>query len=305
MKNYRVIRRSRIRIMLLSMTGWGKARYETAIRKVSVEIKSLNSKQLDLNIKCPQVYRERELEIRNEIAGAAQRGKVDLIISQELIETAVAATLNREVLQQYVRQVQSAVEGMDIPISEATLAALLKLPDTFHYPPTEADDTEWQYLKNAIGEALTGLYQFRKQEGEQLEKDIRNRIQLIAEGLDRITPFELSRIEKIRARLQSNLNEFLGKDKVDTNRFEQEVIFYLEKIDITEEKVRLANHLKFFIETIGAEEYPGKKLGFIAQEIGREINTIGSKANDSDIQKIVVGMKDELEKIKEQLLNII
>lgn len=291
--------------MLLSMTGWGKARYETSVRKVSVEIKSLNSKQLDLNIKCPQVYRERELEIRNEIAGNAQRGKVDLIISQELIETAVAATLNREVLQQYVHQVQSAVEGMGIPISEATLAALLKLPDTFHYPPTEADDTEWQHLKNAIGEALAGLYQFRKQEGEQLEKDIRNRIQLITEGLDRITPFELSRIEKIRLRLQSNLNEFLGKDKVDPNRFEQEVIFYIEKIDITEEKVRLANHLKFFIETIEAEEYPGKKLGFIAQEIGREINTIGSKANDSDIQKIVVGMKDELEKIKEQLLNII
>jgi uncharacterized protein (TIGR00255 family) len=291
--------------MLLSMTGWGKARYETSIRKVSVEIKSLNSKQLDLNIKCPQVYRERELDIRNEISGAAQRGKVDLIISQELIETAVVATLNREVLQQYVHQVQSAVEGMGIPISEVTLAALLKLPDTFHYPPTEADDTEWQHLKNAIGEALKGLYQFRKQEGEQLEKDIRNRIQLIADGLDRITPYELGRIEKIRARLQSNLNEFLGKDKVDPNRFEQEVIFYLEKIDITEEKVRLGNHLKFFIETIEAEEYPGKKLGFIAQEIGREINTIGSKANDSEIQKLVVGMKDELEKIKEQLLNIL
>jgi uncharacterized protein (TIGR00255 family) len=291
--------------MLLSMTGWGKSRFETATKKVTVEVKSLNSKQLDLNVKCPPVYREREHEIRNEIGPRLSRGKVDLMINQEFTESVTAATLNKEVVQNYFHQVQAAVDGLDIAISEATLATLLRLPDAFHYPPVEADELEWEKLKVAMAEALDELLRFRKQEGAQLEKDITARIKSISDGLSQLEPFETARIERIKARLRNSLNEFLGKEKIDENRFEQEVIFYLEKIDITEEKVRLSNHLLFFNETIDVEEFPGKKLGFIAQEIGREINTIGSKANDSDMQKIVVGMKDELEKIKEQLLNIL
>jgi len=286
------------------MTGYGKAECELKDRKVTIEIKSLNSKNLDIYAKIPGLYRQKELEIRNSISKTLQRGKVEIVLYYEVTDDKKGTTINSGVVKNYYNQLKSIATDLSIPESERFLQMALRLPDTLNVERDEIDQDDWKIISKTIGEAMLQLDDFRVQEGEYLKKDIENRIKLINQYKEEITPFELNRTEKIRAKLQENLSH-LSDQEIDKNRFEQELIYYLEKLDITEEKVRLTNHCNYFTEMINEPESNGKKLGFITQEIGREINTIGSKANDSDIQKFVILMKDELEKIKEQMLNIL
>jgi len=290
--------------MIKSMTGYGKAECELKDRKVTIEIKSLNSKNLDIYAKIPGLYRQKELEIRNSISKTLQRGKVEIVLYYEVTDDKKGTTINSGVVKNYYNQLKSIATDLSIPESERFLQMALRLPDTLNVERDEIDQDDWKIISKTIGEAMLQLDDFRVQEGEYLKKDIENRIKLINQYKEEITPFELNRTEKIRAKLQENLSH-LSDQEIDKNRFEQELIYYLEKLDITEEKVRLTNHCNYFTEMINEPESNGKKLGFITQEIGREINTIGSKANDSDIQKFVILMKDELEKIKEQMLNIL
>lgn len=290
--------------MTLSMTGYGKSICEYGNKKIAVEIRSLNSKQLDLSIRIPGIYKEKEAEIRNEITRRVIRGKVEVSISFEQMAEARAAVINTEMVKTYMQQIQQVASDLQISLTEQSLVAALRLPDTLNTDVEEISELEFQTLTTCLNEAMDAFMRFRKQEGEALERDIIQRIELIARLLTEIEPFEKGRIERIRERLDKNLSEWVGKESIDSNRLEQEIIFYLEKLDVTEEKVRLTNHCKYFTETL-REESAGKKLGFIVQEIGREINTIGSKANDYDIQKRVVMMKDELEKVKEQLMNVL
>lgn len=287
------------------MTGYGKAECELKDRKVTVEIKSLNSKNLDVYTKIPGLYRQKELEIRNILSKKVQRGKVEFILYYEVTNENKATTINADVVKEYYKQLNSISKDLDIKNTELTLQMALRLPDTLNVERDEIDEKEWGIVENTINLAIDELNNFRIQEGEFLQKDIETRIHIIEKCKEEITPFEKARTEKIRTKLLESLNSLNSDQEIDKNRFEQELIYYLEKLDITEEKVRLTNHCNYFIEMIQDGESNGKKLGFIAQEIGREINTIGSKANDSDIQKFVVLMKDELEKIKEQMLNIL
>lgn len=291
--------------MIKSMTGYGKAECELKDRKVTVEIKSLNSKNLDVYTKIPGLYRQKELEIRNILSKKVQRGKVEFILYYEVTNENKATTINADVVKEYYKQLNSISKDLDIKNTELTLQMALRLPDTLNVERDEIDEKEWGIVENTINLAIDELNNFRIQEGEFLQKDIETRIHIIEKCKEEITPFEKARTEKIRTKLLESLNSLNSDQEIDKNRFEQELIYYLEKLDITEEKVRLTNHCNYFIEMIQDGESNGKKLGFIAQEIGREINTIGSKANDSDIQKFVVLMKDELEKIKEQMLNIL
>jgi uncharacterized protein (TIGR00255 family) len=290
--------------MIKSMTGYGKAECELKDRKVTIEIKSLNSKNLDIYAKIPGLYRQKELEIRNSISKTLQRGKVEIVLYYEVTDDKKGTTINSGVVKNYYNQLKSIATDLSIPESERFLQMALRLPDTLNVERDEIDQDDWKIISKTIGEAMLQLDDFRVQEGEYLKKDIENRIKLINQYKEEITPFELNRTEKIRTKLHENLSH-LSDQEIDKNRFEQELIYYLEKLDITEEKVRLTNHCNYFTEMINEPESNGKKLGFITQEIGREINTIGSKANDSDIQKFVILMKDELEKIKEQMLNIL
>ena len=290
--------------MIKSMTGYGKAECELKDRKITIEIKSLNSKNLDIYAKIPGLYREKELEIRNSISKTLQRGKVEIVLYYEVTDDKKGTTINSGVVKNYYNQLKSIATDLSIPESERFLQMALRLPDTLNVERDEIDENDWKAIQGAIINALDQLDQFRVQEGEYLKKDIENRIKLINQYKEEITPFELNRTEKIRTKLHESLSN-LSDQEIDKNRFEQELIYYLEKLDITEEKVRLTNHCNYFTEMINEPESNGKKLGFITQEIGREINTIGSKANDSDIQKFVILMKDELEKIKEQMLNIL
>jgi uncharacterized protein (TIGR00255 family) len=287
------------------MTGWGKSSCEADHRKISIEIRSLNSKQLDLSVKVPQLYKEKELEIRQLLNEKLQRGKVDLIMQAETTIQPQIATINKELLKDYFMQIKALGEEIGVPVSDSLLPMLLRMPDVLATGEEHPGESEWKHVKEAIGKAVDGLLEYRANEGKVLEKDICARLQLISDLLVEVEAFEKTRMGKIRDRIQANLAEFVGVDKVDSNRFEQELIYYLEKIDITEEKVRLRNHCNYFFEVCAESEAVGKKLGFVSQEIGREINTIGSKANDADIQRLVVRMKDELEKIKEQLMNIL
>ncbi len=291
--------------MIKSMTGYGKANVNFGNKSISIEIRSVNSKQLDLNTRMPSIYKEKEAEIRNEISRQAERGKIDLFITTEQDEPDRSIQINQTLLKNYYQQISAIAKELNIQVTEQTLLSALKLPETLKSETPSLSDEEWQCVLQCLSEALTAFVQFRTQEGLALEKDIINRINLIETKRSMLKDFENSRIDKIRERLNKNLNEFVPAGSVDANRFEQEIIYFLEKFDITEEKVRLKNHCAYFINTMKAEDSPGRKLGFISQEIGREINTIGSKANDSDMQKLVVEMKDELEKIKEQLLNIL
>jgi uncharacterized protein (TIGR00255 family) len=291
--------------MIKSMTGYGKAECELKDRKVTVEIKSLNSKNLDIYTKIPGLYRQKELEIRNTISKKLQRGKVEFILYYEVTNDKKATSINEDVVTNYFTQLKSIASNLGIDSSEQTLQMALRLPDTLNVERDEIDQEDWKHISKTVDSAIDQLNQFRTQEGEYLQKDIEERINKIDTFKNEITPFEVARTEKIRAKLLDSLNSFKSDQEIDKNRFEQELIYYLEKLDITEEKVRLTNHCNYFIEMIQDAESNGKKLGFISQEIGREINTIGSKANDSDIQKFVVLMKDELEKIKEQMLNIL
>lgn len=285
------------------MTGFGRAERSNELRKISVEIKSLNSKQLDLNIRIPFIYRAYEAQIRSKVASCVMRGKVDFAISYQNIALSEAGTVNRDLFKNYYNELCGLLNEVGRSSAhEHLLAAVLKMPDVVSPQVAEVDKAEWNLLDQAIDEALATYDNFRNSEGEVLIADLLQRIDIIAEFKDQVPQFEAERIETVRARMVENLEKL--KVEVDSNRLEQEIVFYIEKLDITEEKVRLQRHLDYFKE-IAMQPEAGRKLGFITQEIGREINTMGSKANHAQIQRLVVGMKDELEKIKEQLLNIL
>ena len=290
--------------MIKSMTGFGKSEATVRNRKITVEIRSLNSKQLDINVKVPPVYRQSEYEIRNIVARRMQRGKVDLFVTVESLSTQTSARIVREAFREYIRQMNDALvyAGIDAGY-DAMLAAVMRLPDVVAAESESVSDEERQALLTAVEEAVAQLDAFRVQEGAILIADLLHRVEKIEGYKAEVIPYEKARTETIRARILDHLAQL--NLEVDRNRLEQEMIFYLEKLDITEEKVRLANHCNYFREVAAEEEGVGRKLGFIAQEMGREINTMGSKANESNIQILVVKMKDELEKIKEQVLNIL
>ena len=292
--------------MIKSMTGFGKMTIETGNKKIVIEVKSLNSKQLDINLRIPNLYKEKEMEIRNLIKNSLERGKIDVCIYFDNSETEKAVSINSLVVEQYFKQMLEVANTLGVEINNnELLQTIMRFPDTLKQPSEELDEAEWLQLKAGTEKALEMTDLFRKREGEVLIKDILHRIDLIKAYAAEVPQYEGKRIEGVRQRLQEKMKEWQEIQNIDQNRMEQEIIYYLEKLDITEEKVRLANHCQYFIETVEKEEAPGRKLGFIAQEIGREINTMGSKANDHDIQKLVVHMKDELEKIKEQSLNIL
>jgi uncharacterized protein (TIGR00255 family) len=287
------------------MTGYGKADCELKDKKVTIEIKSLNSKNLDIYTKIPGIYREKELEIRNIVSKKLLRGKVEFILYYETADENKATSINSSVVKNYYTQLKSIADDLNIQTSEQLLQMAIRLPDTLNIEREKINEEDWEVISETITKALDQLDEFRTQEGKYLKEDIEQRIKIIDENKTAVTPFEIQRTEKIKSKLKESLNNSLNEQDYDKNRLEQELIYYLEKFDITEEKVRLSNHCNYFLEMLNDSESNGKKLGFIGQEIGREINTIGSKANDSDIQKLVVLMKDELEKIKEQMLNIL
>ena len=291
--------------MLLSMTGYGKSICELETKKVVCEVKSLNSKQFDLNMRFPGIYREKELPVRNQLSKELVRGKVDLSIFIENTASVSKNKINQSLVANYYKQISEIADELRIENKLEILQSVLRFPDVLETKREEINEEEWTEIRKHIDIAVEKLITFRKQEGKVLEDDITKRIKLILALLKDVDNFEHQRIERIKNRIKDNFNEFGNKQEIDVNRFEQELIYYLEKLDITEEKVRLANHCKYFMETIKEPDAIGKKLAFVSQEIGREINTLGSKANDSDIQKIVIRMKDELEKIKEQLLNVL
>lgn len=295
---------SKRKIMIKSMTGYGKAEQIYLTKRIVVEVKTLNSKQLDLSLKMPQELRPQELDYRNEIANILQRGKIDVAISVTDTNVEQNTHIEKEVIASYLKQIKEISEEYNIPASSDLAMLLFKMPGIFVTPEQEYDETFIEKVKETLLEALRITDDFRRQEGEILKVDLLKRKNLILEYLGEVIPFENNRHENIKNKLVKNLTELTQSGKYDENRFEQELIFYLEKLDITEEKVRLEKHCSYFDETID-EEGAGKKLGFISQEMGREINTLGSKANDADIQRLVVKMKDELEKIKEQLFNIL
>ncbi len=288
------------------MTGFGKTTVEFRNKKIIIEIKSLNSKQLDLNLRIPNLYKEKEMEIRGLVKERLDRGKVDMVIYFDNAESEKDVVINRSVVTQYFNQMLEISEQLGVDTDKsALLQTVMRFPDTLQVKAEELDEEEWTVLHVGVENALEEMNRFRLQEGAALIKDITHRIALIQELSAQVPAFEKHRVEVIRQKLQEKINEWTDVKNIDQNRLEQEIIYYLEKLDITEEKVRLANHCKYFLETVEKEEAPGRKIGFIAQEIGREINTMGSKANDHDIQKLVVKMKDELEKIKEQSLNVL
>ena len=292
--------------MLLSMTGYGKASCEYANRKITVEVKSLNSKQMDINTRIAAVYRDKELEIRNLVAQQLERGKVDFTLTVE--EKGASGTLiNQAVVANYYQQLQQVADNLHIAMPENILDTIMKLPDALKTDNATTSDDEWQAVQQVVLAALDQLTAFRTQEGRALQQMFDKKLERIGALLAEVEPFEKGRVQKIRDNIEKSLQD-LSSDKkidIDRNRFEQEMIFYIEKLDINEEKVRLRNHLKYFAETMQTEHAAGKKLGFIAQEMGREINTLGSKSNQSEMQIIVVKMKDELEQIKEQVLNVL
>ena len=293
--------------MVKSMTGFGKTAVEVGNKKIVIEIKSLNSKQFDLSLRMPNLFKEKEMEIRNMTKERLDRGKIEMnIYYDSASESDKDVAINSSVVIKYFNQMAEISERLGFePDKNGLLQAVMRFPDVLQVRSEELNETEWAVLHGGIEKALEEIDKFRLQEGKALIKDITYRIELIQQLSAQVPQFESKRVEIIRQKLQEKLNEWTEIKNIDQNRLEQELIYYLEKLDITEEKVRLANHCKYFMETIGKEDAPGRKLGFIAQEIGREINTMGSKANDHEIQKLVVKMKDELEKIKEQSLNVL
>ena len=289
--------------MIKSMTGFGKATVELPGKKITVEVKSLNSKQLDASIKIPSSYKDKELEIRSEITKILERGKIDFYLSVEISGDQSNYTINKPLVLHYYNELKALSEEIGETIELLPLA--LKMPDVLKTVREDIDEEEWSHVLIAVDEALTKADLFRTEEGTLLAKDFEYRIGLIRKYMLEVVPFEKARVPVIRERLMKDINELVDSSKFDPNRFEQELIYYIEKLDITEEKVRLAKHIDYFLNTIKEEGSQGKKLAFITQELGREINTMGSKANDAEIQKLVVQMKDELEKIKEQLMNIL
>jgi len=291
--------------MIESMTGFGKTVCELPGKVVTIEIKSLNSKQLDIYARLPNIYKEKELDLRNSISQQLVRGKIELCISYENTDISNTAQINIPLVKSYYEQLQTLVSELHDHNQESLLQTIMRFPDVLKIDREELDDKEWELVNIKVNEALGQLIMFRKQEGLALQKDIMGRVALILQQLSEIGNYENDRISRVREKMNVALQGLSDQTKVDENRFEQELIYYIEKLDVTEEKVRLGNHCEFFREVAEKEIVNGKKLSFISQEMGREINTIGSKANHSDIQRIVVQMKDELEKIKEQLMNVL
>tara|TARA_Y100001968_G_C19312558_1_gene694966 strand:- start:298 stop:1155 length:858 start_codon:yes stop_codon:yes gene_type:complete len=285
--------------MIQSMTGFGKHVVQLPSKKITIELKSLNSKSLDINARIPQAYREKELELRKMIADALERGKVDFGLYVEITGEETTAEVNQGVVKKYMEQLANIADGDDIKLLELAL----RMPDTLKTDKNDIDETEYESITKAMQEALSEIVNFRNEEGKVLEKDFIERLDNLSALLEKVKEMDPERLGTVRERLDRAVADL--KVEVDANRFEQELIYYLEKYDITEEKVRLANHLNYFESTLKSSDSNGKKLGFIAQEIGREINTIGSKANYAPMQQLVVQMKDELEKIKEQMLNVL
>ena len=281
------------------MTGYGKSVLQLPTKKISIELKSLNSKNLDLNARMPSMYREKELAIRSLIATKLVRGKIDFSLYVEITGEETSSTVNQPVVKKYMEQLRNVVDASETEL----LKMAIKMPDALNTERDEIDENEWKLIQAEIDSTLDKIQAFRLQEGKALEKDFELRIRNIDNLLQEVIKIDPDRIEGVRARLEKGIAEI--KERVDENRFEQELVYYIEKYDITEEKVRLHNHLEYFIKSLNSADSNGKKLGFIGQEIGREINTIGSKANYAPMQKLVVQMKDELEKVKEQLLNVL
>ncbi|WP_246175027.1 YicC/YloC family endoribonuclease [Tenacibaculum aiptasiae] len=288
--------------MIQSMTGYGKSVLHLPSKKVTIEIKSLNSKNLDLNTRIPSYYKEKELSVRKKLASNLVRGKVDFSIYVEMTADETSTTVNNAVVREYIQQLRNVTQAGSSDDIEL-LKMAVRMPDALKTEREELDEEEWNQIDVHIDEALKEIIQYRKDEAKSLEEDFKVRIANIQLALEEIKQLDGDRIEHVKERLQKALTEL--KVEIDENRFEQELIYYLEKLDINEEKVRLANHLEYFLEQLATPDSNGKKLGFIIQEIGREINTTGSKANFAPMQKLVIQMKDELEKIKEQILNVL
>ena len=282
------------------MTGFGKATLQLPTKKITVEVKSLNSKGLDLNVRMPSLYREMELGLRNQIALKLERGKVDFSIFIESTAEQTSTKVNVPIVKGYMEQLRNVYADAD---DTELMKMAIRMPDTMKIERDEIDENDWIQIQTVIEEAVQNILNFRKDEGESLEKEFQLRISNIRQYMTEALALDPERVQAIKDRLQTAIAEL--KVNVDENRFEQELIYYLEKLDITEEKVRLTNHLDYFLETIKGNEANGRKLGFITQEMGREINTMGSKSNHAQMQKLVVQMKDELEKIKEQVLNVL
>jgi uncharacterized protein (TIGR00255 family) len=286
--------------MIQSMTGFGKATLQLPSKKITVEVKSLNSKGLDLNVRMPSVYRELELGLRNEIAVRLERGKIDFSVYIEMTGEQTSTKINVPIVKAYIQQMRAVIADAD---ETELMKMAVRMPDALKTERDEIDENDWVEIQKVIHEALGHIAQFRVDEGKSLENEFQLRIGNIRQHMNDALALDPERMQAIKDRLQTAIDEM--KVNVDENRFEQELIFYLEKLDITEEKVRLSTHLDYFLETIKGTEANGRKLGFITQEMGREINTMGSKANHAQMQKLVVMMKDELEKIKEQVLNVL
>ncbi|WP_281238498.1 YicC/YloC family endoribonuclease [Flavobacterium praedii] len=286
--------------MIQSMTGFGKATLQLPSKKITVEVKSLNSKGLDLNVRMPSLYREMELGLRNQIALKLERGKVDFSIFIESTAEQTSTKVNVPIVKAYINQLREVYANAD---ETELMKMAVRMPDTMKIEREEIDENDWVQIQTVIEEALQNILNFRKDEGQSLENEFQLRIGNIRQYMTEALALDPERVQAIKDRLQTAITEL--KVNVDENRFEQELIYYLEKLDITEEKVRLTNHLDYFLETINGTEANGRKLGFITQEMGREINTMGSKSNHAQMQKLVVQMKDELEKIKEQVLNVL
>ncbi len=290
--------------MIQSMTGYGKATATFADKKINVEIKSLNSKAMDLSTRIAPLYREKEMEIRNEVTRTLERGKVDLSLWIEKDVAESNLPINTLIFESYYNQIKQLADKMQIPVPADWFQVILRMPDVMtKVEAQELSEEEWEVVHHAVQEALEHLTDFRKQEGAALEKKFIEKIDNIHKLLESVAPFETERVDKIKERITDALEKTIHVD-YDKNRLEQELIYYIEKLDVNEEKQRLANHLKYFMATLENGQGQGKKLGFIAQEMGREINTMGSKSNHAEMQKIVVQMKDELEQIKEQVLNV-
>lgn len=292
-------------VMIKSMTGFGKAEFEINNKKITIEIKALNSKQADINTRIPQVYREKEMDIRREITDVLVRGKIDFAIYLESLGETGSAIINEGIVRSYFSSLSKISGELGLDVNERLLQIVMRLPDTIKVQYEQLDEEEFETLLQNIRLALSQVEAFRIQEGKALEADLEYNIAQIVRLLDEVVPFEQQRIENVRNRLREALTGLQLNGSVNPERFEQEMIFYLERLDFNEEKVRLRNHCHYFLETMHDTDGNGKKLSFIAQEIGREVNTLGSKANESNIQRIVVQMKDALERIKEQVLNVL
>ena len=290
--------------MIQSMTGFGKAEVDLPGKKVTIEIKSLNSKQLDVNTRIPPIYREKDVEIRNILSQGIERGKVDLIITLDGVDKSGSSAINQTIVKNYYEEINALSEKLNIALPSDWFSIILRLPEAIKTEIAELDEKEWEAVKKAIETAINSLNEFRKQEGLMLETVFIDKIDKIERLSKEIDLYETERIEKIKFRIHENLIH-VESGSYDENRFEQELIYYIEKLDINEEKSRLSNHLKYFVETLRSEKSQGRKLGFIVQEMGREINTLGSKSNHALMQKLVVQMKDELEQIKEQIFNVL